>query len=201
MDWLKIWIRPRETMRHIINKPTNTGVVILLMLLGGFIFAMNKAASDSMADSMPLDTLFITIICATIIGAVIYYFLIGGLFYWVGSLLGGTGSYSDVRLSLAYAYIPTIITLLIWIPSLILFGTENFTSDTPRMDSSDGSLITYLIFEVIEFIIGIWGIFIYLKCLGEAHRFSAWKALLTVILPLIISLVIVFILIVILNAI
>lgn len=138
-----------------------------------------------MADDMQMTTLFFTIIVTSIIGAIFYYYVIGGLLYWLGSLLGGTGTYEDVRLSLAYAYIPTIFSLLIWIPSFILFGKDNFTSLTPKLDSSTGLTITYYVFGIIELIIGIWGIVIYLKCLGEAHKFSAWKALLTVILPII----------------
>lgn len=32
--WFNIWIRPRETMRHILETPTNVAQVILLMLVG-----------------------------------------------------------------------------------------------------------------------------------------------------------------------
>ncbi|RUT44463.1 YIP1 family protein [Paenibacillus anaericanus] len=183
--WLKIWIRPRETMRRILNEPNNVDQVIVLLLVGGFIYGLNQSVLKNSGDSTSLWSLLLSLTFATIIGAIIYYFVIGGLFYWVGKLLGGTGSYRDVRLSLAYAYIPSVITLVTWIPSLILFGKENFTSETPRMDSSIGLLIIFLIFGIIEFIIGIWSVFIFLKCLGEAHRFSAWKALLTFILPFI----------------
>jgi hypothetical protein len=188
--WLKIWIKPRETMRKIINHPTNNFQVVLLVLLGGFVYALNQAAGKSMADTLPLIALFLPMIVGTVIGAAFYYFVIGGLFYWVGTLLGGTGTYRGVRLSLAYAYIPMVVTLVIWIPSLILFGIENFTTDTPRMNSSIGLFITFVIFTVIKVVIWIWSIFIYLKCLGEAHKFSAWRALLTVVLPIIVLLLI-----------
>ncbi len=180
--WLQIWTRPRKTMREIINQPTDEPHVLLLLLLGGFVYALNQASMKSAADDSSLIMMFVSIIIGTLIGAVIYYFIIGGIVYWIGLMLGGTGEYRDVRLSLAYAYIPAVVTLLLWIPSFFLFGADNFTTETPRLDSSIGLSITYLIIAIMEVVIGIWGIIIFLKCLGEAHQFSAWKALLTVIL-------------------
>ncbi|GIQ69662.1 YIP1 family protein [Xylanibacillus composti] len=183
--WLQIWTQPRKTMREILDQPTNESHVLLLLLLGGFVYALNQASMRNAADDTSLVLMFVTIIIATLIGAAIYYYIIGGILYWVGTLLGGAGEYGDVRLAIAYSYIPAAVTILLWIPSIILFGSDNFTTETPKLDSSAGLSLIYLIFAVIELAIGIWGIFIFLKCLGEAHQFSAWLALLTVVLPII----------------
>jgi hypothetical protein len=36
---------------------------------------------------------------------------------------------------------------------------------------------------VVEGVIGIWGFVISLKCVGEAHRFSAWRAFVAILIP------------------
>ena len=186
--WLQIWIKPREVMRRILDQPNNVPEIIVLMLLGFFVSTLDQASAKNMADQMSLSDVYIYTVILAAIGAFLYYYVIGSLFRWIGSLLGGQGSSRDVRLAIAYSYIPSIFSLLIWFPSIVIFGKENFTSVTPTIDNSFGLTVTFLVFAVIELIIGIWSIIIFLKCLGEAHKFSAWKALLTTLIPVIIFL-------------
>ncbi len=45
---------------------------------------------------------------------------------------------------------------------------------------------------IVEGVLGFWGFIIWLKCLGEVHRFSAWRALgalLIVLVTMIIAIV------------
>ncbi|MFI8709594.1 Yip1 family protein [Bacillus sp. NPDC077411] len=180
--WFSIWIKPRDTMKEIfISNPKN---VFLLILLGSFVHALDQASLRNMADSISSPSLlFPIIILGTFIGSLIYYFLLPALLNWVARKLGGQGNFEKTRYATAYSFIPSIYSLiLVWVPSFFLFGIENFTSETPEMDSSITLIILFGIFALIDFVIGIWTIIISLKCLGEAHQFSAWKALLTTIL-------------------
>lgn len=196
--WFSIWIKPRDTMKEIfISKPKN---VFLLILLGTFVQALDRAASKSIADSISSPFLLISVVIfSSFIGALIYYFLLPALLNWVAKKLGGQGTFEKTRYSIAYSYIPYVYSLiLVWMPSFFLFGIENFTSETPKMDSSTTLTILFFIFAIIDFVIGIWTIIISLKCLGEAHQFSAWKALLTtivsfmiIILPLVIIVILI----------
>ncbi|HDX9588876.1 TPA: YIP1 family protein [Bacillus pseudomycoides] len=196
--WFSIWIKPRDTMKEIfISKPKN---VFLLILLGTFVQALDRAASKSIADSISSPFLLISVVIfSSFIGALIYYFLLPALLNWVAKKLGGQGTFEKTRYSIAYSYIPYVYSLiLVWMPSFFLFGIENFTSETPKMDSNTTLTILFFIFAIIDFVIGIWTIIISLKCLGEAHQFSAWKALLTtivsfmiIILPLVIIVILI----------
>jgi len=180
--WFSIWIKPRDTMKEIfISKPKN---VFLLILLGSFVQVLDRASTKNMADSISSPFPLIPIVIfSTFIGALIYYFLVPALFNWVAKKLGGQGTFEKTRYAIAYSYIPFVYSLIfVWVPSLFLFGIENFTSETPKMDSSLTLTILFLIFAIIDLVIAIWTIIISLKCLGEAHQFSAWKALLTTIL-------------------
>ncbi|MDJ1478267.1 Yip1 family protein [Bacillus sp. LS15-K4] len=179
--WFSIWTKPRDTMKEIfISKPKN---VFLLILLGSFVQTLDRASSKNMADSINSPFSIISIVIfGTFVAFLIYYFLLPALFNWVAKKLGGQGTFEKTRYSVAYSYIPYVYSLiLVWMPSFFLFGIENFTSETPEMDSSITLTILFLIFAIIDIVIGIWTIIISLKCLGEAHQFSAWKALLTII--------------------
>lgn len=179
--WFSIWTKPRDTMKEIfISKPKN---VFLLILLGSFVQTLDRASSKNMADSISSPVSLISmVIFGTFVAFLIYYFCYQR--YLIGwQKLGGQGTFEKTRYSVAYSYIPYVYSLiLVWVPSFFLFGIENFTSETPKMESSITLTILFLIFAIIDIVIGIWTIIISLKCLGEAHQFSAWKALLTIII-------------------
>ncbi|HDR6289205.1 TPA: YIP1 family protein [Bacillus cereus] len=187
--WFSIWTKPRDTMKEIfISKPKN---VFLLILLGSFVQTLDRASSKDMADSVSNPfSMILLIIFSTFFMSLIYYFLLPALFNWVGKKLGGQGTFEKTRYSVAYSYIPYVYSLiLVWVPSFFLIGIENFTSETPKMDSSLTLTLLFLIWGIIDIVIGIWTIILSLKCLGEAHQFSAWKALLTIILSFMIIIV------------
>ena len=75
---------------------------------------------------------------------------------------------------------------LLWIPSIALFGDENFTSATPRLDNDPALASAMLFLAGLELIGSIWAIVISLKCLGQAHKFSAWRALGSVLLMILV---------------
>lgn len=175
--WLTIWRRPRVTMRNIINEPNNYSQILLLLLLGGYIYAMNQASLKSMGDDYDMGTLFSLFALAAVLVAAVEYYVVAGIYYLLGKWIGGKGTLREVRLSVVYANIALIMAAITWIPLLLLFGKENFTSLTPMMDANPNLLYTLVIISVIELVLGIWGMVIALKCMAEAHQFSAWKAL------------------------
>jgi hypothetical protein len=70
--------------------------------------------------------------------------------------------------------------MLLWIPELALFGSNMFTSETQRIANHPFILI---FLSIIQIIVAVWAFIVYLKCLGEVHGFSAWKALGVSIIP------------------
>lgn len=197
--WLTMWVKPRNTIRWILeNKPNE--MVIILAMLGGFSQAMDRASSKSLGDGLPFPLL---ILAAAVIGAIsgiISLYLAGAIFKWTGSWIGGKGSFNDVRTAYAWSNVPIIWALILWIPEIALFGQELFTSVTPQIDANPTLKIALVVFALIESIIGIWAFVIFLKSLGEAHGFSAWKALGTVVLSILVLVVPLVVLAVILGA-
>jgi hypothetical protein len=182
--WFSIWIKPRDTMKEVFN--TNPKNVFLLILLGSFVHTLNLGVSAFGSTDRP-QILVIPIILFTFFSALIYYFLVPTILRWVGSKLGGQGTVERIRYAVAYYFVPYVYSIvLVWLPTLFLFGMENFTSETPRIDSSQTLTVLFFSFQILDFIIVYWAIFIFLKCVGEAHQFSVWKSLLTSILSFLI---------------
>ncbi|MHC0039080.1 Yip1 family protein [Pseudoneobacillus sp. C159] len=186
--WFSIWTKPRATMQKIYqSKP---GYVFLLFLTGALVQVLDRASLRNSGDSMSLSELMVISVIGSLIVATTYYYLIPKLLCWTGSKIGGRGTTERVRYSVAYSNIPMVYSLIIvWLPSLFLFGIENFTTFTPVVDSSSTSTLLLMLFGLVDLVIGIWSAIIFLKCLGEAHQFSAWKALLTTFLSVLIVVV------------
>lgn len=180
--WVSIWLKPRETIRWIVaTDPTRQ--VILLAALGGISQSLDRAAGRSAGDVLSVPVIFLIALIGGSIGGILSLYIGGAILRWTGSWFGGQATTEEVRAAIAWSSVPTIWALLLWIPELILFREEMFLTVTPRIDASPLLLFLLLGFAVVEITIGIWTFIIFLKCVGEVHRFSAWKALGAVIVP------------------
>jgi hypothetical protein len=146
-------------------------------MLAGFGQALDRAAMRSTGDTLSVPVIFLTCAIAGPIGGVLTLYLGGGLLKWTGTWLGGQASARHLRAALAWSSVPSVWALLLWKPELALFGQELFTSETPRIDASPMLSLALLGFFALELTVAIWTIIILLKCIGEAQKFSAWKAL------------------------
>lgn len=182
----KIWRNPSETFRSILadtDDPYIDSKVMPFVALAGIGSGLDRASLRSMGntiDSLPL--LIAVAAFAGIIGAFIGLFLYSWIFSYTNKWLGGTGSFDRIKTALAWASIPFVFVALLWIPNLIFFKMDNFSDTTPILDSSPTLLYTYLGILCVETIIVIYCCVIWLKGLGRACNFSAWKALGTVII-------------------
>ena len=174
--WVSIWTKPRATIQQIVDTdPENS--ITLLVCMGGFAGVLARATGRGLGDTMELPAIFILAAVLGPFAGVISLYIGSALISWTGKWIGGIASSQNIRAAMAWSSVPIILSLVLWIPELILFGEELFTTETPIIDASLSLTITIMIFWMIELIIGIWAIVIYLKCLGQVQGFSAWKAL------------------------
>lgn len=151
--------------------------VLLLAALAGVGKAMNTASMRSLGDEISVPVIIFSSLVVGAIGGIIGLYIWGVLLRWTGSWLGGSACSAEVRAGIAWSSVPVIWAMLLWIPELALFGKEMFTYETPRIDDSLTLSLTLLGFGVTEVAIGIWWFVVFLKCIGEVHAISAWKAL------------------------
>jgi len=180
-----IWLYPRRTIRAILDTNPKRHVV-LLAALGGIATSADSAIGRRFGDFLSPPAIAVLVFIIAPIGGVLTLYIGGWLLRITCSWLGGTASQTSVRAALAWSNIPQIVSALVTIPpSLIIHRSELFSSATPSLDaliqsSSSLALVTtfvLLAIGVVSLIMAVWSILITVKCVAEAHRFSAWRAL------------------------
>ena len=183
--WLDIWLEPRATIRQIISFDPKYRF-ILLSWIYGLPMALNFAQSSSLIESLPLWAILIAaLVISPFIGAL--GITVGALLLtWTGKWIGGKGAFNHVRAAVAWSNVPNVVTIALWVVLLAVFGNQVFSNGF-----SDAAFVGYqagviFIAFLVESIVTIWGFIILLHTLGEVQGFSAWKALLNVVIPLVI---------------
>jgi hypothetical protein len=188
--FFSIWIEPRATIRRIVASDPTRNVLALAAigpainsLISQWSAVINGTAHPSVL--WPLWVAFSVAIQAAF--GILFLYIFAAVFRWSGSLLGGTATSVEVRAALAWSQVPAIVAEIILLFALFA-GVP-----MPKMLPGRLPLIDPAFYKVIvvEGVLGIWGFIISLKCIGEVHRFSAWRAFLAILIPPIIVLVIV----------
>jgi hypothetical protein len=171
-SWLSIWYRPRATIRRIVDTDPRK-FVLLIAWMAGALAALNSQIAIATLDlsaNVPhlprLGSIGIAI-AAFLFGllSVVGLYGLAALYRWAGGILGGTATAVEVRAALAWSQVPGIYLVVV---TIIATALGLYTPPAPHMTSP---------FNFVETIVGIWIVVISLKCLGEVHRFSAWRAL------------------------
>jgi hypothetical protein len=189
--FLTIWIKPRATIRSILNTHPQRHMYLLAALYGIDYF-LEQASERTYGDNTTLLFIIVGGLFLGPLAGLIGLGFGGVIFRLSGRWLGGQATTTEVRAALAWSSVPAIPLLILWIPKLLIFGKELFTTIAPSIESSPFLTLLLLWFIVIEGIIRIWSVFIYLKCLAEAHRFSVWRALGATLFPLIMIAAVIF---------
>ena len=185
-----IWTEPRATIRRIVDtEPTR--YVIALAAIGPAIGALAGQWSKALSNNANLSVLWPFWVAAgvaiqAVIGVVVL-FIFGAVFKWSGGLLGGVASRVEVRAALAWSQVPAIAGEIVLLLAVL--------SGVPMPQPTPGAFphIDPAFYKVllVEAVFGIWGFVVSLKCMGEVHRFSAWRALGAILIPPLIVLIVI----------
>lgn len=183
--WLSIWTEPRQTIGSIVKTDPKFRFV-LLSAIYGLPMALNLAQNFSLGAKVPIWAILIgSLIVCTVLG-MIGISISTWLLHVTGRWIGGKGSFQTIRTAVTWSNVPNIVTLLMWGVLLGIFGGAVFNkqfSETHFIGFQAG--IVFIVF-LIQAVISIWGFIILLQGLGEVQGFSAWKALLNVLIPFVI---------------
>lgn len=196
-----LWIRPRATLRAILNGPRPMRCVWLLAGLGGAAEILSNTAINAPIvlafmgrfknpEELMKHTTAILISVGVLAAAGAFF---GCLRLWLGSFfLAWTGRWLDGKATRQQMMPAMAWPQVIFIPAACLFAA-------PSIFLLSGFL-NVEVFEIwmpLASLIGItgfiWGGVVYLKCLGEAQGFSAWMAFANTILAAIMAIVLIFI--------
>ncbi|WP_341501235.1 YIP1 family protein [Gallaecimonas sp. GXIMD4217] len=173
---LSLWTQPRATIQRIIDDNPEQHVALLVLIMGMAAAMPNLAAPEGGLAGFALALLLAPIIM------VISLYLTGWLYRIVGGWLGGKGEGRQLRAAIAWAYVPQILLNIIWLllflvaPQAMSAGAESLVAEPQAM--------TWLWYG-IALVLGLWGLVIHLKMVGQVHGFSAWRALGTALLSVV----------------
>lgn len=179
--FLSIWMKPRQTVRQVIDEK-RSGFIFLLLVLTGYsavlIAVMDTEANNELGLwSILLGGLIFSPLIAAIgnmIGAIVCL--------WIGKIFKGNATYDELfRAMLAgqLIYVWLIPILLLWI---FLWPSSYFTVSIDAYSGMD--LVLNLVLSGILFVVSIWTFVIQSKAVGEAHGLSAWKGAAILLIPL-----------------
>ena len=187
-----IWTEPRATIRRIVDTNPIRNVIVLVAI-GPALGALARQWSRALGSNADLSVLWplwvvVSVAIRAALGVLLLY-IFGAIFKWSGSLLGGVASRVEVRAAIAWSQVPAIaaeIVLLIAVLMGIPMPTPGATPGMlPQIDPAFYKVL------VIEVVLGFWGFIVSLKCIGEVHRFSAWRAFIAILIPALIVLVVI----------
>lgn len=176
-----MWVKPRETIRKIVDKNPKMGFWWLSLLYGiNFMFFLSQVFY--LSRQLPLWGIIVgSLVLATPVGALlisIYSIIV----LWLGKLIKGTANYSLVRAAVAWSVVTNIVNVVAWVIYIITFGSLVFLPSFHVMHFSGVSSIILTLCGWATLVAAIWSIVILVQALGEVQGFSAWMGLLNVVL-------------------
>ena len=185
LSLVSILYSPRRTFRQIVDSNPTYGVIPLALLLGTS-WILGQLSSRNVGDSLPLTSILVIAGLGGPLTGVILVYVFGGMITWVGARMGGTATPNLIRAAYTWGWVPNLWVLPLWLPKLLLFREELFTSATPRLEASLLLSLVFLGITLVELVAGGWGFIVLLKAIGEAHAFSIWRALFTLVISAVI---------------
>nr|WKN34196.1 Yip1 family protein [Tunicatimonas sp. TK19036] len=178
--FISIWTKPTQTLAYIL-KHCPEKYVMPLLILGGIVRAIGRATMKDMGDKMPtIGVLAMAIIFGGALGWITYYIYAWGMSA-TGKWLKGNAEPSEFRTIIAWALVPTVCSLILLVPELMIFGDDLFRSQISN--TSTFYSIMWSVFGVLEIILGIWTMVILIKGISLIQKFNTGKSVLNMILP------------------
>jgi len=147
--------------------------VLAIVILAGIAAVLQSNAAAHLLDDAVFDGLLIAVwafLAGALYGAFVYW--AGGLVLHVGlKALGSRGRFRRSRHLLAFSWAPLVLSLLLWVPRLALYGGDSFRYG--GSDSGTGNTV----FGLLELACAIWALALLLVGIHALERWSWARSL------------------------
>lgn len=195
----KIWTSPRMVFKYI-NAKEYEKFLYPLIILYGINSTLDKAMEKNIGYSESMFYILGVSLVAGAIAGVIICYLYAAVISWTGGWLEGAGNTRSILRTFAYASIPSVTSLVLILPKLILFKGDIFRFSETLSRGSLASAFFYL-FAVVEFILGIWTLVLVVVGLSEVQKFTIGKAIANLVVATLAFVVSIFIIVYLLTSI
>ncbi|MFP6584170.1 MAG: YIP1 family protein [Candidatus Hydrogenedentota bacterium] len=193
--WISILLRPRDTIRYVLETGVwNNWILVYTIIYVSAIppgivsmFAQPESSGPSPLEELPFTVTFGVVAIAAFLFFIVIAYPIALLFVmfnaWlyrvVGGWLGGVGTTAEVRTaavwaSVVFAYMQYIAIVPNTFAAIYYHTAVEVLPIVP--------VILMGIMFLIMFPLYVYGMVVNCKALGEAHRFSAWRGLGTILI-------------------
>lgn len=183
--FIKIWTSPREVFKFI-NTHKYDKYATVILILAGISRTFDRASIKNMGDDFSIWGIIAFCVSMGALFGWITYYIYSALISWTGKWINGKGTTDSILRVLSYALIPSIISLLLLIPQIIIYGNEIFKSDG---DITSGGIVSNIIFYgslILEFALSLWSLVLAVIGISEVQKLSIGKSILNLILPAIV---------------
>ncbi|MGA8943301.1 MAG: YIP1 family protein [Thermoactinomyces sp.] len=179
---MPVFKHPKQNIRPAMDE-TSAKVLFILISLYGMTAFLDQAMGKYLGDVVPLaGILLLSVLLGPLAGGMAWI-LSSAVIHGTTRLFKGTASFKETRHACAWATVPYSTKLMIiTIPMILIFGEENFTTLTPRIDSSIFLLLLFFLFIIADIVLSIYYLVVYSKIIGEVHNIGAWKGFLSIVL-------------------
>ena len=180
---VKLWLHPRATLQFILTHCPDKYVPALLVL-GGIVRSLDRAQRTNMGDKMSLPgVLLMAILVGGAFGWLTYYAYAWGLSL-TGQWLGGQATTDRFKTVVAWALVPTVLTLIPFALELDMHGENTFRSEVlevVNLPLSDSFLEMAMLFSNLA--LTVWSVVIFVIGTRLIQGFGVGRALANMLLP------------------
>lgn len=180
--FMKIWTSPRAVFRFI-DEYRYEKHMTLMLVLAGIARAFDRAEMRNEADHSPLGLVIgLSIALGGLFGWITYY-MYAGMVSVTGEWIGGKANTDRILRMLAYALLPSVISLAFLIPQIAIYGGEVFKSDGDFSGAGVAGSMIFYIAMILQVALSMWSIVLCVIGLSEVQQFSIGKSILNLLLP------------------
>ncbi|WKE66944.1 YIP1 family protein [Gallaecimonas kandeliae] len=174
---LSLWARPRETYRAIIqHRPGNSSVGLYVL---AFYLTLAQHLLSSHHSSLAVTLL---VLVAPLVATTLLY-LQGWMLRLVCGWFDGQAQALGIRTALAWGGVPATLGILLWLLGYLLYGDAMLWEESGQLPKQGGVLVVSLVGLVLT----CYSVITTCQMLAEANGFSAWRALASVLLTLMLA--------------
>ena len=184
--WRSIWRSPRRAYRDLLVT-RRLRPAILLAAGGGIAQALARGASHNIGLRTPLWTILILVPALGGVVGVIQLYVASAVLYWTGRLIAVPGSFRSVQVAVGWANIPWLLSLLLWVPGILIAGRHLFVEDPTAIQFATNartllSDLAWLLAGLGYLVSWVWSLVMLVNGLTVANNYSGGRAIFHLVL-------------------
>ena len=200
-DLVTILYRPRETMRRILDRPDRWAVaVVFLAFVCASVDDIDVRRAGTILSDITIPSMIALVTIGIVAGAlawVIALYILSWIATPVGRMMGGTGTFADVRAALAWAMVPIIWSVLYRLPIVILaermhIGQEINARQVLMDFIARGGCSVIVIYFGLQLVFALWCVALASFTVAEAQHLSPQKGFVNVAVTIALPLMVMF---------